>query len=48
MNGTHEIPATQAFSGYFKRIKMHANEFTSDQFKPGSSGEAALVRALTV
>jgi DGQHR domain-containing protein len=47
VNGT-EIPSSEAFLHYFQGVEMEASEFTSDQFKPGSSGEAALVRVLTV
>jgi len=42
------VPRVSEFETYFQRVSLADNDFTSDRFKPGSSGEAALVRDLTV
>jgi DGQHR domain-containing protein len=40
------IPTVDQFKVYFDRISLDNVDFNSDRFKPGSSGEAALVEAL--
>lgn len=43
-----QIPNVDAFLSYFSKISLNDCDFNSDRFKPGSSGEAELVRALEV
>lgn len=43
-----QIPDVDAFLSYFRKVTLKDNDFNSDRFKPGSSGEADLVRALQV
>jgi DGQHR domain-containing protein len=44
--GPGEVPTQEQFSKIFGRIAMTDDEFNSDTFKPGTSGEAALYRVL--
>lgn len=48
INSKAAVPTTREFGSYFRAIKLKDTDFTSDRFKPGSSGEAALVRDLTI
>lgn len=41
-----EVPTQQQFDKVFTRIGMENEEFNSDNFKPGTSGEVSLYRAL--
>ncbi len=40
------VPTSKDFSKIFDRIKMQDEDFNIDNFKPGTSGESALYRAL--
>jgi DGQHR domain-containing protein len=44
----NKIPSISEYGGYFEKIKMLDSEFTSDKFKPGSSGEAELYKRLLI
>ncbi len=44
--GPGEVPNQEQFSKVFARITMNDDDFNSDNFKPGTSGEVALYRAL--
>lgn len=44
--GPGEVPSRAQFDTIFDKINMNDNEFTSDNFKPGTSGEVALYNAL--
>ena len=44
--GPGEVPTTEQFSKVFARIQMKDDEFTTDNFNPGTSGEVALYHAL--
>ncbi len=44
--GPGEVPTKEDFEKVFIRIPMKDNEFTTDNFKPGTSGEVALYNAL--
>jgi DGQHR domain-containing protein len=44
--GPGEVPKRAQFDTVFARIQMNDNEFTTDNFKPGTSGEVALYNAL--
>jgi DGQHR domain-containing protein len=44
--GPGEVPTRAQFDQVFQRIQMTDNEFTSDNFKPGTSGEVALYNTL--
>jgi DGQHR domain-containing protein len=41
-----EVPPREKFDGIFKRIEMKDDEFNTDNFKPGTSGEVALYHTL--
>src|SRR6266404_6717849 len=41
-----EVPKRAQFDKVFQRIQMNDDEFTTDNFKPGTSGEVALYNAL--
>ena len=41
-----EIPTSDNFFEFFKKSTINETDFTSDNFKPGSSGESDLLRAL--
>ena len=41
-----DVPTSEYFLKYFKYSKLDDSEFTNDNFKPGSSGEGALVNKL--
>lgn len=43
--GPGEVPSREQFDNIFKRIKMTDDEFNTDNFKPGTSGEVALYNA---
>ena len=40
------VPTVDNFSRYFDRVKMTDDKFNTDTFKPGTSGEALLLRIL--
>jgi DGQHR domain-containing protein len=44
--GPGEVPTSEEFSKVFARTQMEDEEFTTDNFKPGTSGEVALYNAL--
>jgi len=44
--GPGEVPTREQFGKIFARIQMDGDEFTTDNFKPGTSGEVALYNAL--
>jgi DGQHR domain-containing protein len=44
--GPGEVPTRAQFDQVFQRIQIRDDEFTSDNFKPGTSGEVALYNAL--
>ena len=44
--GPGEVPSRAQFDTIFDKINMNDSEFTSDNFKPGTSGEVALYNAL--
>jgi len=44
--GPGDVPTREQFDGVFKRIQMNDDEFNTDNFKPGTSGEVALYNAL--
>lgn len=44
--GPGEVPTREQFSRIFGRIAMKDDEFTTERFKPGTSGEVALYNAL--
>jgi DGQHR domain-containing protein len=48
IKASNEIPEVDAFLSYLKRISLEDADFNSDRFKPGSTGEADLVRCLQV
>jgi DGQHR domain-containing protein len=41
-----EVPKKDAFLGVLKRIALRDNQFTTDIYKPGTSGESLLYRTL--
>lgn len=41
-----QVPPVPAFAGVFRRIQLEEDAFTSERYKPGTSGEAALVHEL--
>jgi DGQHR domain-containing protein len=41
-----EVPSREQFDKIFERIQMNSEEFTTDKFKPGTSGEVALYHTL--
>lgn len=43
--GPGEVPPREAFKKIFDRIQMTDDEFNTDNFKPGTSGEVALYNA---
>ena len=43
--GPGEVPTREQFGNIFKRIQMNDDEFTTDNYKPGTSGEVALYNA---
>ena len=44
--GPGEVPSKKDFEKIFTRIQLSDDEFTTDNFKPGTSGEVALYNAL--
>jgi hypothetical protein len=44
--GPGEVPTAEQFSKVFARMQMKDEEFTTDNFKPGTSGEVALYNEL--
>ncbi len=44
--GPGEVPTREQFDKVFKRIQMNDDEFTTDNYKPGTSGEVALYNTL--
>jgi DGQHR domain-containing protein len=44
--GPGEVPTREQFEKIFGRIQVNDDEFTTDNFKPGTSGEVALYNAL--
>jgi DGQHR domain-containing protein len=44
--GPGGVPTREQFETVFKRIQMNDDEFNTDNFKPGTSGEVALYNAL--
>ena len=44
--GPGEVPSTDAFSEIFKRITLEDNDFSIENFKPGTSGESSLYQSL--
>lgn len=44
--GPGEVPSSQQFGAILRRIEMDDASFNTDNFKPGTSGEADLYRAL--
>jgi DGQHR domain-containing protein len=44
--GPGQVPTREQFDKLFARIQMNDDEFTTDNFKPGTSGEVALYNAL--
>ena len=43
--GPGEVPAKSQFETVFQRIQMSDDEFNTDNFRPGTSGEVALYNA---
>ncbi|MBI3934630.1 MAG: hypothetical protein HY316_08035 [Acidobacteria bacterium] len=46
LTGPGGVPTRVEFETIFKRIKMDDDEFNTDNFKPGTSGEVALYNTL--
>ena len=44
--GPGEVPKREQFDNVFKRIQMNDDEFNTDNFMPGTSGEVALYNTL--
>jgi len=44
--GPGEVPTKSQFETVFQRIQMNDDEFNTDNFRPGTSGEVALYNAL--
>lgn len=44
--GQDTVIPTAEFKGIFDRVKLEADEFTPDRFKPGTSGQSELFRKL--
>lgn len=40
------VPTVEQFINVFRRVEMQDDEFNTDNFKPGTSGEVALYKAL--
>ena len=46
INDKEKIPSVETFLSFLDRSRLKEHEFNSDNFKPGSSGEAALLNRL--
>ena len=44
--GPGQVPTGERFEGVFNRIPLKDDEFNTDNFKPGTSGEVALYNVL--
>jgi hypothetical protein len=44
--GREAVFPTSEFKGIFNRVKLDADDFTPEKFKPGTSGQAELYRKL--
>lgn len=48
VSGIGRIPEVAEYKSYFDKVDIQNNDFTSDNFKPGSSGEAELLKRFKI